>query len=131
LRLDAGAVEADWKAAYSQALGRRVNVIEASGDVLWEEETQGVILPAGATLEATFGREGSAGERIEVKASVASSGTLVVEALGESRILGEGSSQKLAVKSVADNTRFAFASTGASSVLESIASAVSFCIFVR
>lgn len=131
LRLDAGAVEADWKAVYSQALGRRVNVIEASGDVLWEKETQGVILPAGATLEATFGREGSAGERIEVKASVASSGTLVVEALGESRILGEGSSQKLAVKSVADNTRFAFASTGASSVLESIASAVSFCIFVR
>ena len=45
LRLDIGAYEADWKARYSKALGRGVNVLRA--DASAKEAELGVFLPAG------------------------------------------------------------------------------------
>lgn len=68
-RLDVGAVEADWKAAYSAKLGRYVTVTAADPEV--ELVADGVSLPAGASLAATFGFAGRANNTYVLKAAVA------------------------------------------------------------
>lgn len=68
-RLDVGAVEADWKAAYSAKLGRYVTVTAADPEV--ELVADGVSLPAGASLAATFGFAGHANNTYVLKAAVA------------------------------------------------------------
>lgn len=68
-RLDVGAVEADWKAAYSAKLGRYVTVTAADPEV--ELVADGVSLPAGASLAATFGFTGHANNTYVLKAAVA------------------------------------------------------------
>lgn len=68
-RLDVGAVEADWKAAYSAKLGRYVTVTAADPEV--ELVADGVSLPAGASLAATFGFAGRANNTYVLKAVVA------------------------------------------------------------
>lgn len=67
-RLDVGAVEADWKAAYSAKLGRYVTVTAADPEV--ELVADGVSLPAGASLAATFGFAGRANNTYVLKAAV-------------------------------------------------------------
>lgn len=68
-RLDVGAAEADWKAAYSAKLGRYVTVTAADPEV--ELVADGVSLPAGASLAATFGFAGRANNTYVLKAAVA------------------------------------------------------------
>lgn len=68
-RLDVGAAEADWKAAYSEKLGRYVTVTAADPEV--ELVADGVSLPAGASLAATFGLAGRANNSYVLKAAVA------------------------------------------------------------
>ena len=68
-RLDVGAVEADWKAAYSAKLGRYVTVTAVDPEV--ELVADGVSLPAGASLAATFGFAGRANNTYVLKAAVA------------------------------------------------------------
>lgn len=68
-RLDVGAVEADWQAAYSAKLGRYVTVTAADPEV--ELVADGVSLPAGASLAATFGFAGRANNTYVLKAAVA------------------------------------------------------------
>ena len=67
-RLDVGAVEADWKATYSKAIGRRFTVTAADPDV--ELVDGGVSIPAGASLAATVGRADRANVAYVVKATV-------------------------------------------------------------
>ena len=68
-RLDVGAAEADWKAAYSAKLGRYVTVTAADPEV--ELVADGVSLPSGASLAATFGFAGRANNTYVLKAAVA------------------------------------------------------------
>ena len=74
-RLDVGAVEADWKAAYSAKLGRYVTVTAADPEV--ELVADGVSLPAGASLAATFGFAGRANNTYVLKAAVAGNASAV------------------------------------------------------
>ena len=67
-RLDVGAVEADWKATYSKAIGRRFTVTAADPDV--ELVDGGVSIPAGASLAATVGRTDRVNGAYVVKATV-------------------------------------------------------------
>ena len=67
-RLDVGAVEADWKATYTKAIGRRFKVTAADPDV--ELVDGGVSIPAGASLAATVGRAGRANGAYVLTATV-------------------------------------------------------------
>ena len=67
-RLDVGAVEADWKATYSKAIGRRFTVTAADPDV--ELVDGGVSIPAVASLAVTVGRADRANVAYVVKATV-------------------------------------------------------------
>lgn len=82
-RLDVGAVEADWKAAYSAKLGRYVTVTAADPEV--ELVADGVSLPAGASLAATFGFAGRANNTYVLKAVVAGNACAVTRD-GESAV---------------------------------------------
>ena len=57
-RLDVGAVEADWLPTYSKKIGKRFSVTAVDPAV--ELVDDGVKIPAGASLAATFGRAGRA-----------------------------------------------------------------------
>jgi hypothetical protein len=118
--LDIGAVEADWKSVYSRTLGKSVNVIDASPEVLLDENVSGLQIPAGATLSLICGREGAMGSRTEIKASVPVNGTLEVAYQNESDILQNGIEQILAFKPKSDFTDIAFASDGGTSILHGI-----------
>lgn len=67
-RLDVGAVEADWKATYTKAIGRRFKVTAADPDV--ELVDGGVSIPVGASLAATVGRAGRANGAYVLTATV-------------------------------------------------------------
>ena len=67
-RLDVGAVEVDWKATYTKAIGRRFKVTAADPDV--ELVEGGVSIPAGASLAATVGRAGRANGAYVLTATV-------------------------------------------------------------
>ena len=68
LRLDVGAVEADWKAAYTEAIECRFQVTAADPAV--ELVADGVLIPAGASLAATVGRAGVANGAYVLRATV-------------------------------------------------------------
>jgi hypothetical protein len=118
--LDIGAVEADWKSVYSRTLGKSVNVIDASPEVLLDKNVSGLQIPAGATLSLICGREGAMGSRTEIKASVPVNGTLEVAYQNESDILQNGIEQILAFKPKSDFTDIVFASDGGTSILHGI-----------
>ena len=71
-RLDIGCYEADWKPAYSKALGRGVTVTAADSSV--ELTDDGVTLPAGAKLSLTVATPKNEG--LIVAATLAGGGAL-------------------------------------------------------
>lgn len=68
LRLDVGAVEADWKARYTEAIECRFQVTAADPAV--ELVADGVLIPAGASLAATVGRAGVSNGAYVLRATV-------------------------------------------------------------
>lgn len=131
LRLDVGAVEADWKAEYSRRLGRRVNVTVASPEVLSDDSVEGVLIPAGATLAATYGRAGTSGERTTIGSTVAAGGSLTVDTATWKRTIAGGENQILAFKTDADFTDFEFSAVDADAVLHGIVRAIPFSVIIR
>ena len=130
-RLDVGAVEVDWKAEYSRRLGRRVNVTAASPEVLSDDSVEGVQIPAGATLAATYGRVGTAGERTTIGSTVAAGGSLTVDTATWKRTLASGENQILAFKTDADFTDLEFSAVDADAVLHGIVRAIPFSVIIR
>ncbi len=80
-RLDVGAVEADWRPAYSAAVGRRFKVTAADPAV--ELVADGVKIPAGASLAATVGRADRANGAYVLKATVEDGATCAVAQDGD------------------------------------------------
>ena len=130
-RLDVGAVEVDWKAEYSRRLGRRVNVTAASPEVLSDDSVEGVLIPAGATLAATYGRAGTSGERMTIGSTVAAGGSLTVDTATWKRTIAGGENQILAFKTDADFTDFEFSAVDADAVLHGIVRAIPFSVIIR
>jgi hypothetical protein len=130
-RLDAGAVEVDWKAEYSRRLGRRVNVTAASPEVLSDDSVEGVQIPAGATLAATYGRAGTTGERTTIGSTVDAGGSLTVDTATWKRTLTGGENQILAFKTDADFTDLEFSAVDADAVLHGIVRAIPFSVIIR
>jgi hypothetical protein len=130
-RLDVGAVEVDWKAEYSRRLGRRVNVTAASPEVLSDDSVEGVQIPAGATLAATYGRAGTTGERTTIGSTVAAGGSLTVDTATWKRTIAGGENQILAFKTYADFTDFEFSAVDADAILHGIVRAIPFSVIIR
>ncbi len=80
-RLDVGAVEGDWKAAYAKKIGKRIAVTAADSAVELVED--GVKIPAGASLAATIGRAGRANGVYVLKATVDDGATCAVTRDGD------------------------------------------------
>lgn len=76
LRLDIGAVEADWLAAYSAAIGPRVRVTEADGAV--DLVAGKVTIPSGASLAMSVGR-GGRDRKYDLDVTVAPESTCAVQ----------------------------------------------------
>lgn len=75
-KMDIGAVEADWRPAYSRKIGKRIAVMEVDPEVALVED--GVKIPAGASLAATVGRAGRANGAYMLKATVEDGATCAV-----------------------------------------------------
>lgn len=73
LKLDIGAVEADWKDVYAKKLGSRVAVTAVDPEV--ELTADGVSIPSGSTLALTVGAGVESSHNYVVKAAVAPGGT--------------------------------------------------------
>lgn len=132
-RLDVGAVEADWKEAYSRSLGRKVSVTAASPDVLLDDTADGVQIPAGATFNAVCGRAGSAGKSVEISASVQDGCSLAVKSLYCSETLTAGMNQTVSCnKPNSDFVDFEFSASGsAMAILHGISRKSPFALVIR
>ena len=80
-RLDVGAVEADWRPAYTKKIGKRFVVTAVDPAVELVED--GVKIPAGASLAATVGRAGLANGAYSLKATVEDGATCAVTQDGD------------------------------------------------
>lgn len=129
LRLDIGAVEADWLDAYSKAIGGRVTVTAADGRV--ERIAGKVTIPAEATLTATVGRAGVDGVYL-LKATVAEGGQCVVQKDGAdlATLMAGTSETRLRLGDGPASLAFSAAGTG-TTVLDSLRSAFGFIVVVR
>ena len=115
----------------TEGLGRRVNVTAASPEVLSDDSVEGVLIPAGATLAATYGRAGTSGERTTIGSTVAAGGSLTVDTATWKRTIAGGENQILAFKTDADFTDFEFSAVDADAVLHGIVRAIPFFVIIR
>ena len=129
-RLDVGAVEAVWLPVYARKLGYAVTVTVASPAV--ELVDSGVRIPAGASLAATVGRVGTAGNKYLLKASVDDGGTCAIEKDGMvCPPLVAGAAQQVELTPDSDFMDLSFLAEGAATTLSRISLNVGMCISIR
>ena len=109
-RLDAGALEADWRGVYAKDMGgRRFSVSHADNAV--EESAVGtVIVPEGATLVGAWRNSGMANARFVLRFVVSEGGSLDVTAGGATTTFAEGEHEYTFVGD-AESVDVAFTST--------------------
>ncbi len=109
-RLDAGALEADWRGVYAKDVGGRAFSVSAADNAVEESSAHTVLVPEGASMTGSWfngtGREMGYLMRFVVPPG----GSLDVSVGGETRTFAEGT-HEYAVSSAADTLDVAFAST--------------------
>lgn len=129
---DVGAVEADWRPVYAQTLGVAVTAVTAASPEVMQTAA-GVSIPAGASLMATVGRAGSAGETFEAVLSVAAGGTCALAwdaaAPFDTRTAGDGQTVRFVLPEEGASLRVS--ASGAAVCVNAIRSEKKFLILLR
>lgn len=129
-KLDIGAVEADWLAAYSKAIGPRVRVTAADGAV--ERIGGKVTIPSGSTLAATVGKGGGTDRGYILTATVGTDGSCAVAQDGADLTTLVPGPNETRFAATGDSTALEFAASGlGSTVLDRIRSDIGSLLIVR
>lgn len=109
-RLDAGALEADWRGVYAKDMGGRRFSVSHADNAVEESATGTVIVPEGATLVGAWRNSGMANARFVLRFVVSEGGSLDVTAGGATTTFAEGEHEYTFVGD-AESVDVAFTST--------------------
>ena len=128
-RLDAGALEADWRGVYANDVGGRRFSVSAADNAVEESAMHTVLVPEGATLVGSW-RNGVANARFVLRFVVQEGGSLDVTAGGTTATFTEGE-HEYAFVSDSDLVDVAFASTSGTAEILKCGRIVGAALLVR
>lgn len=129
-RLDIGAVEADWRATYTKAIGRRFKVTAVDPGV--ELVDGGVSIPQGESLVATVGRASVANGRYVLKATVNGESCAVMQDGAAATSLAHGANEVVYTTDETGLSEFVFTADAlGSTVLTSVVANIGTLVILR
>ena len=109
-RLDAGALEADWRGVYAQDVGGKAFSVSAADNAVEESSTHTVLVPEGSSMTGRWSNGTGREMDFLMRFVVPAGGSLDVTVGGATRTFAEGT-HEYTVSSAADTLDVAFAST--------------------